>query len=287
MTSREFRLLCAGIISSAAVYWHFVYSQVQLPLAALILAAFWLMVSGKKILAIFPAIFAALIKLYPFYFIPWFVWHGGKNAIQRLKLAFLCIALTLLVVGITGIDLWQQFYQTTPMVFQKWIEDHARNYTFPSLLINLMIYAKMLPQRPEIVKWVWTSAMILGYTIFSIAYIICWRTRHLDYLRMRENEFALLCIAMLAGSLIAWGHYMVFLIFPFALAITRAIERPSILSIGALVMSWLTLNHMKIWDSAYLNNHLTFKVIVNYLPLFGIICLGAFFVYQLKIKPNY
>jgi hypothetical protein len=123
--------------------------------------------------------------------------------------------------------------------------------------------------------------MVFGYILLIIPYIICWRSRKKEFVKFRENEFALLCAAILVGSVIAWGHYLVFLFFSFALAAVRTIEKPTSLRIGGLFVSWLTLNNMQIWEPSFLTDHPMIKVLINNLPLFGIIWLGWFFANEL------
>jgi hypothetical protein len=73
LSARAWRFVAAGTLASATVYWHFVYAQWQLPLAALVLAAFAWQAAGKHTLACLTIAAAALIKLYPAVLLPWFV----------------------------------------------------------------------------------------------------------------------------------------------------------------------------------------------------------------------
>ena len=279
---RGFRFLCMAVLGSGAVYTHFFYSQVQLQLAAMTLAAFAWLRSGKSIAACSAAMLAALVKLYPLALVPWFVWHGGKDVRSRLKLAALCLGLAGVVVAATGLETWQEFLQGTPELFRWWIINRSFNYTVPSFVINLFSSIHGFAPAPELAQWIYKIAMGCGLAILATAYVMCWRTCHEKYREYREKEFGLLCIAMLASSLIAWGHYLVFLIFPFAVAVVQVRAKPSSWRVFGLVAVWLFFNCVVAMESPFLNEHLVLKVIVNYLPLYGILGLGIFFGKKLR-----
>jgi hypothetical protein len=282
MSFRGFGFLCAGAIGSGAVYWHFFYSQVQLLLAAMTLTAFALLKSGRSVAACSTIMFTGLVKIYPLVLVPWFVWHGKKNMFGRLKLTILCLALAVLVVGVTGLDLWQEFFQRTPELIKEWVENRSTNFTVPSLVIN--IGSSLVGFAPSIAfsDWLRTVAIGCSLAILLMAYAICWHVRHNNNEKSREKEFGLLCSAMLAGSMIAWGHYIVFLIFPFAVAAINVAERPSVFRILGLVAVWLALNCLGTLENPFLNRHLVLKVLVNYIPLLGILGLGGFLVNGLR-----
>jgi len=82
---------------------------------------------------------------------------------------------------------------------------------------------------------------------------------------------------MLAGSLIAWGHYIVFLIFPFMVAAVQVVARPTGLRVLGLVVVWTALNCLGTLANPFLNKYLVFKVLINYIPLIGILGLGISF----------
>ncbi|MGB2929139.1 MAG: hypothetical protein WBB70_09530 [Desulfobacterales bacterium] len=102
----------------------------------------------------------------------------------------------------------------------------------------------------------------------------------------REKEFSLLCTTMLTCSLIAWGHYFVFLIFPFTVASLQVAAKPSSLRVLYLGATWLALNFMGILENTFLNSHLLLKVLVSYIPLYGMLGLGVFFGKELRLKTQ-
>jgi hypothetical protein len=286
MSLRGFRFLCAGAVGSTAVFYHFFYSQVQLPLAALTLAAFAWLKSGRSVAACSAATLVGLVKLYPLALVPWFIWHGGKDAYGRLKLVVLCLGLAGLVVSVTGIETWQEFSQRTPEFFKTWIENRSFNFTLPSFVINLGFSVVGFAPSVELKKLLWKVAMGCGLSILAMAYAMCWRSRHYDNAGYREKEFSLLCTAMLAGSLIAWGHYFVFLIFPFTVAALQVAARPSSLRVLYLGATWMAFNFMGMLDNPFLNSHLVLKVLVSYVPLYGMLGLGIFFGKELRLKTQ-
>jgi hypothetical protein len=200
----------------------------------------------------------------------------------RLKLAVMCFALTCLVVNVSGLTTWQEFLQRTPELFKAWVNNRSFNFTVPSFVLNLGFAVVEFETSSEMAQLLWKVAITSGLAILAISYAMCWYTRRNENEGYLEKEFALLCTAMLAGSLIAWGHYLVFLIFPFIVAVVQVSARPSGLQVLGIVSIWLALNCLGTLENAFLNKHLIFKVLINYIPLLGIIGLGFFLVKGLR-----
>jgi hypothetical protein len=70
----------------------------------------------------------------------------------------------------------------------------------------------------------------------------------------------------------------VFLIFPSAVAVTRVAASPSGRRVLVLALILTLLNCQRSIASAWLDHHLMVKVLANYLPLYGLLGLGLFFV---------
>jgi len=81
--------------------------------------------------------------------------------------------------------------------------------------------------------------------------------------------------AMLAGISEAWGHYFVLLIFPAAMAVARVGRIPTSNRIVTLVAALVMLNLMGDFWSPWLG------FVVSYIPLYGLLLLGAFFAVEL------
>jgi hypothetical protein len=79
---------------------------------------------------------------------------------------------------------------------------------------------------------------------------------------------------MLAGSMIAWGHYFVFLIFPMAVAVVCASIYPSITRLLIVALIFLALNVHITRLSPFFDRHIYLKILVFYIPLYGLMGLG-------------
>jgi len=276
MSSRGFLFFCSLTIGSATVYWHFFFSQVQLPLTALTLFAFVLLRSGRATVACLLITLASLIKIYPIVLLPWFLWHGGKNMVSRLKLAVLCLIQAGFLMALTGIELWQSFFQTIPEIKDEFAINYTFNYSMPSFIANFASSFLGYNHNPELENILWSLAMGSSLLIMIISYAFCWFSRNINDKEVREKEFAILCIAMLLSSLLTWGHYLVFLIFPFTVVAVQIARKPNAKEILILLLVWLSLNCLGTLENQFLDKHITIKVIVNYIPLFGILGLGFF-----------
>jgi len=282
LSSHGFIILCLLTISSPVIFFHFKYSQIQLSLLALTLAAYILLLHKKPISSCLSIMLAGMIKLYPLVLVPWFVWHNGKNWQGRLKLFLICFAFLAVVIEITGLDMWQGFYQSSPEVFNAFIGYWPGNYTIPSFLKSLIYSLYGFKPSLKLSEFVQILGFCCGFIILFITYCVCWLTINYKNERYREIEFSLLCIAMLAGSLIAWSHYLVFLIFPFTVAFLHTIQKSSNVNILILIIIGTTLNIVITFQGPYLNKHLVLKVLINYLPLYGIIGLGLILIKILR-----
>jgi hypothetical protein len=117
---------------------------------------------------------------------------------------------------------------------------------------------------------------VIGLALIAVAYGVCWRIGRRQKDGDLELEFCLLSIGMLAGNSEAWGHYFVILGFPAAVAVARAVQRPTCGRVVILSVSLVMLNVMTSWQSPWL------EFVVSYIPLYGLLLLGAFFVNEMR-----
>jgi hypothetical protein len=106
---------------------------------------------------------------------------------------------------------------------------------------------------------------------------------------LREKEFSLLCIAMLATSLITWLSYFIFLIFPFTIAVLRLKEAFSTTRFLGMILIWICLNNLTRSLGNVACEAFFYKVIVNYVPLYGLIALGIFMwkdIKEMRLKEH-
>ncbi|MBW1806112.1 MAG: DUF2029 domain-containing protein [Deltaproteobacteria bacterium] len=282
-TSRiGFVVICALTIGSGPVCNNFFVSQVQLSLGALTLAGYAFLKSGKSIASCITITLAGLIKLYPASLIPWFIWHNGKSNRERLKLTFICIVFTVTMLWISGFDTWLNFFQNTPDSFRPWIEARSANYSIPSFMIN-SIFSFFHSRAPQhISKIAWFFAIFSAITILFIVYLFLWNNRNSDKSNVREKEFSLLCITILATSLITWESYFVFLIFPFIITVLELKETFTNTRFLGIILIWIGLNNLTHLFNNLISKPMFFKVLVSYIPLYSLIALGIFILKDIK-----
>lgn len=269
LTRRGWFFVCAGTVMSATVYWHFYYSQVQLLLAALVLAGYRWYRQERPAAACLAVTAAGLLKLFPFALLPWLVWRGGGNARGRARLALVSLALAVPVVLFTGVTRWFDFFGAGLPRLAGVAVNHSFNFTLPSFIINLGWAGYGFEPPAAVAQTWWTLGVMSWLGVFALAYGVVARSAGRDV----DGEFCLLCVAILVGSVKAIGHYFVFLIFPVAVVAARpGIGR--VVGLGALVV---TLNLLGTVTSPFLDRHLYLKVLANYLPLAGLLGLGWFF----------
>lgn len=263
-------LLVIFAVGSSPVYWHFHFAQVGLLLAALVMAGYACLRSGRPMWACALVTVAGLLKLYPFVLLPWFVWRGGDYWRGQLKCAGL-VGL-LIVVGVfgTGWSQWVAFRDESLAVIVEQSLGRFFNFSLPAWLANLRLahdhYAVALP-----VARVWgRAAALVGLALVGGAYLVCWRGNG-----RRDLELGLLIVAMLAGGLRTLGHYFVFLIFPIAVMVVQLQGKPTLRRVGWFVVMIGALNYLGPVSLPWVDDHLVVSVVVNYFPLYGLLALGV------------
>lgn len=277
LSPRGWRFVCAGAIASAPVYWHFYYSQAQLLLAALVLGAYAWRRSSKHTAACLAIASAGLLKIFPFAFLPWFLWGDNNSPARRLRRALATTAFILAVVVVTNPQHWDSFFENGLGVVKEWSVNRQSNFSLPSFVINLGSSFHDFAPPPALASSLWYAGTVFGAALVLLALVACLVVRCDG-----EARFCLLTIAVLAGSLTTWGNYFVFLIFPVAVMATRLSANACPRGVAGFAVMLLLLNAHGEISFPLLERHLPFKVLANYLPLCGLIALGGFFLVQLR-----
>ncbi|HTS19220.1 MAG TPA: glycosyltransferase family 87 protein [Verrucomicrobiae bacterium] len=276
LTKRSDLFVCAAALTSAPVYWHFIYSQIGLLLAALVLMAYAWHVEGKDTGACIAITIAGLMKVFPLVLLPWFLWRSEGSIRRRAVRAAVVAAVALLVVLITGIPLWLDYVR----YILPWLPTDsmgAYNVTFAAYVAKLGVIASgVSPLSDDARPWI-TAGCCVGLALIGLCYAMCLWTRSDP-----ETEFCLLCAAMLAGSIMTWVHGLVFLIFPMAVLGVRIARHPSWRGIILLSVILLLLNNVITREGPFLDSHRFLKITVNDLPMFGLLGVVAFFAGQLR-----
>ncbi len=274
-------LVCGAAIASAPVYWHFFFSQSQLLIAAILLLAYACLRNGRPVSACLAVTTATGLKLFPVVLVPWFLWRSSREWNTRGKCAAAVLAWSVALVLASGVGHWQQFWTQGVKAVEDWIvwQRHF-NFTVPSFVKNAAwALHGFNPEWNELRAWT-SVGSIVGLALIALVYRICWKNGRNGTGADLESEFCLLSAAMLAGISEAWGHYFVLLIFPVAVAVARVARRPTSGRIATLVISLVMLNLMGDWRSPWL------EFAVSYIPLYGLLLLGAFFVVEtLNSRP--
>ena len=199
--------LAVAAIVSGPVQWNLAYSQVQLPLAALVLAAFDWRRRGRERTACAAVTVACLLKLYPVVLLPWFVWRGRGGWRGMVERAAVCGAVALAGWCVTGPGWWRDFFAVSTVVIRQWMIMDPTVFSVPSLVAK---YGSD------------TAAQLAGLGLIIGGYAWCAWGHGAD-----EEEFALLTVVMLLAGWVTWAHYLVFLIFPFTLLVIWVARAPT------------------------------------------------------------
>ncbi len=270
-------LVCGAIVASAPMYWHFFFSQCQLLIAAMILMAYRFLRNGRSAVACLVIATAAWLKIFPVLLLPWFFWRAPDSWKARWK----CLGATLVwsigVVLATGWSSWKQFRSHAVPVLEAWVTQARHfNFTVPSFVKNAAWSVHdFSPDWDGLHGWV-TVGAVIGLALIALAYGFCCQTGRKQKDADLELEFCLLSVAMLAGITEAWGHYFVILGFPAAVAVARIAQRPTCGRAMMLGLSFVMLNLMTSWRSPWL------EFAVSYVPLYGLLLLGAFFANEMR-----
>jgi len=277
LSARGWRFVCAGAVASQAVYLHFCFGQVQLLLAALLLAAYALHRRGRDTSACLLMTAAGLLKVYPFVLLPWFLWRGGGGTRARAGRAILVLGVAVLVIWITDIQMWQNLIQNALPVVTHYAMGPSYNFSLPSFVANLGCGVRGFTSSVAEAHIWWIVGEAAGVALIVLTYIACWRRGG-----EAEAEFCLLCVAMLAGNMVVWGHYFVFLIFPMAAAATRLATQPTAASLTVLALLLVMLNDLNAWVPAALGRTHYLRLLIQYVPLYGLLGLGLLFFGELR-----
>ena len=276
LSGRGWLFVVALTIGSRTVTYHLFYSQIQLLLAALVLAGYAARRAGKYGWACLVVSIAGILKFYPFFLLPWFVWPGGRMR-ARLYRMFGVTVFVLLVVAMTGPSLWGDFLRHgIPMAVG---EEIGRNfhYSLSALVTNLgYAYHDFRPSAAG-KQWWWFMGTMTGLVVISGAYFVCLRVAHDS-----EAQFSLLCVAMLLGTVTVQGHYFVFLVFPLTVAAIRVAARPTPGLVVGFILVVLAVNCVDPPDLPFLWRHPVLYLLVGDSPLYGLLGLGVFFAHQLQ-----
>ena len=278
LSARACLFVAALTITSRTVTYHLLFSQVQLLLAALVLAGYAAQRAGKHGWACLAVSTAGILKFYPFVLLPWFIWSGSGGMRVRLCRVLGVIGFVLAVVALTGPTLWCDFiHHGIPVAVGEGI-GRTFNFSLPALVTNLGYARHDFHPSPNARQWWWTIGTITGLAVMASAYRVCAVAR-----RDAEGQFCLLCVAMLIGTFTVQGHYFIFLVLPLTVATIRIAARPTPALVIGFILVMLAVNWINPPD--FLWRHSIWYIFGNDIPLYGLIGLAAFFWRELTSGP--
>jgi hypothetical protein len=278
LSARGWLFVVALTITSRTVSYNLYYSQPQLLLAALVLAAYAAQRAGRHGWACVAVAAAGVLKFYPFVLLPWFVWSGGGGGARGRWYRLLGVTcFVLAAVALTGPSLWRDFLRYgIPMGVGGEI-GRTFHFSLPALVTNLGYLHDNFSPSVQARQWWWFVGTLAGVGVFVTAYLVCVTPR-----RDPEAQFCLLCAAMLIGTVTVQGHYFVFLVFPLTGAALRIASKPTGGQIVYLVLLVLAFNCVDPPDSLFLGRHMFLYLLASNLPLYGLLGLAVFFWQELR-----
>ena len=279
LSTRAWWFFGAGVVASQAIFYHFWFGQAQLLLVALILGGFACLRRGNGMTACTLVTAAALVKLFPLVLVPWFIWRGGGDRSAFWRRVTATAATGLVVVTVTGWGLWRDFFRFAAMIVSDFAPRRTFNFTIPSLVVNLHAVASGQVTTDSVPRIWWMTAMSVGLIVILTGYwLVGMRGGDL------ETEFCLLCVVMLAGNPVTWGHYFVFLIFPMAVAVVKLREGLTEARLIGFALLILALNVLDLAGKTWVERRFAVAFIANYVPLAGLIVLACLFAGWLNVS---
>jgi len=222
--------------------------------------------AGKHTTACLLVMAAGLLKLFPFVLLPWFLWRSSGGWVTRARRTVLVVAVIAACVCLTGIGRWMEFFRDAMPLVRWYAERASDSFSLGSLA------AKCGPDLRAIGPLLGPAFIVFGY-----ASCYWWGGD-------TEAEFCLLSTAMLAGGLVVWPHYFVFLIFPMAVAAARIGATPTVGRVILFVLLGLAMNRFRLPDWPFLLRHVHLFFLVCAIPLSGLLGLAAFFWREMRAR---
>lgn len=228
LPSWALRALAAAVVVAFSVWDHFLWSQTQLLLLALVLGAFHLSRRRRHGWALLLVTTAGLLKLYPFAVIPWFAVRAWREDGWRplLPAALLSTAAIGLAPG-----LWLDFLRLGLPHVAAFVAGPYPNLSLAGTLERSLQEAIGIQLGDPVVRttWLLVAALVLGTT-----YACIWSRP-----QGAERELAALLCAVLLAVPIAWTHYLVWAIPPLFLLVADVYESPGPGSVMGLVAAYV------------------------------------------------
>lgn len=224
--------LAVGLTAcSMPMFHHFWFTQVQLPLLAIIMAGVYLWQRGATAGACGLLTLAGALKLYPMVIAPFPLLMARPGQFKRT--ALLWLAFLAFWVALPGITAWESFARHAVPYLNQFSNGRYLTFSIPSFINGLL--ALRLGQPPR-------GAAIGSYALVVLALMWawwrCWQTTSSDAPDQIAAGVALLLVTTVLCSAVAWVHYLVFLIVPLLCLAAETHEATGLsrLRLGALLV---------------------------------------------------
>jgi hypothetical protein len=206
LTPVKWLFLSLLIMSSSFVYYHFYDSQISLFLVALVLSAYALIDTKYRHAADYLVRLVRLLKIYPFIFLPWFIWQKFQNKKRISYYDLLGIAaVSILIITVTGWRSWFTFIDRSLRGSVGESFGIYYNYSLPSFIVNyIYVFWGYFPSGIKGTVIVY-GGVLIGFGVLLFSYIFYWR-----YSKSKAVGFAFLTVDMLLTFPRVLSHYHVF-----------------------------------------------------------------------------
>jgi hypothetical protein len=201
------RYLAVGLLCcSMPMFAHFWFSQVQLPLLALVMVGALALRAGRSRSAALLFTLAAALKLFP---APLALWPGlALRGRQRWVLLGWTALFGLGWVALPGWARWDSFHRHgLPLLSAMVSGEEYYNFTVTSLVSGLL----------RGTTWGQPVGTVISVALILLAVWKCSR-RSLD----SDASLCLLLVASVMCSMVAWVHYFVWLFYPLCVVAAEA-----------------------------------------------------------------
>ncbi len=285
MEKWAWRLGWAMILASNWLYYHFYYSQAGLLLCALIISACLLHTRKKFAASMTLVATAGMIKLFPFYFIPWAMWDGAKRR---------CVPFTAIMTASACITVL--FILSEPAAWIDYLANRLPaegtntlgrlfNYSIPSFFTNICAVPFFMKPPGHVVSILITCGVAIALLVSLSGYaVFFWKKAY------NISGFCLLIMALLLANPRTFGHYLVFLILPHLLIMMMTTSLGRKAGFAWLVVAYILSNTMEAYSifgpyRATVSN--LYKIyFLNYIPLYGMLIYVSLIVHHISKRTH-
>lgn len=269
LSRRGWWLIVALTLVSNPVFYHFYFSQVQFLLGAAIYGALLLSSRGRALAACLLVTAIGMLKLFPFVLLPWFVLRDAKDLKTVVIRGASCVALMIGLFAVSGISAWVDFVTIGIPAIASGVLNQSLNFSIPTFIGNLGFAWFDFEPTPFQASVCRKIGAVTGLAVIAAAYAAAF-----FWVKRREAQFSILCIAMLLAGATCWAHYLVLLILPLALVALHLAANPSFLKNNLYVTSLIALLFVfapivSTPDAPILS------VLMHYFPLYAMLVLAV------------